>query len=126
MQLGGARKWQGGWRPRWRDGQLDAERQHKWRLDIDHAAWRWRTEAQRVLVDGQMEWGLLGSTRFKTRWLALHLNRFQNASHATRAYECEFDLPGAVSGRYHLQWDRRLRRYSGLQVDWLGGDVDNR
>ena len=144
-------QWQGRWRPRWRDGQLDAERQHKWRLDIDHAAWRWRTEAQRLLVDGRIEWGLLGSTRFKTRWLALHLSRFQTASYATRVYEFEVDLPGSVSirplygsgwrayalvsaavgrwsvsARYRLQWDRRLRRYSGLQVDWLGGDVDKR
>ena len=126
MQLGRARKWQGRWRPHWRDGQRDAKRQHKWRLDIDHAAWRWRTEAQRLLVDGRMEWGLLGSTRFKTRWLALHLSRLQTASHATRVYGFEVDLPGSVSARYHLQWDRRLRRYSGLQVDWLGGDVDNR
>jgi hypothetical protein len=86
--------WQGRWRPRWRDGQLGAERQHKWRLDIDHAAWRWRTEAQRLLVDGRIEWGLLGSTRFETRWLAWHLSRFQTASYATRVYEVEVGPTG--------------------------------
>ena len=67
----------------------------------------------------------------------------------TRIYEYEADLPGTVSirplygsgwrgyaqvscrwqrwtlsGRYRLQWDRRIRRYGGVQFDWAHGEID--
>ena len=95
------------------------------------------------------EWGLLGSVRFKVRWLTLHASRFRTDSWWTRIYEYEVDLPGAVSirplygtgwrgyalvsvtwrgwvlsGRYRMQQDQRIRHYGGVQMDWTGGDVD--
>ena len=143
-------QWQGRHRPRWQDGQLRAERYQKWRLNLDYAAWRWRGDVQRLLGDGRSEWGLLGSARYKARWFSIHLSRFRTASYATRLYEYEIDLPGSVSirplygsgwrgyalvsierwgwsvsARYRLQWDRQRRRYGGVQVDWIGGDIDN-
>lgn len=142
-------QWQGRQSPHWQDGRLRSKSQHKWRLDIDYAAWRWRGEVQRLVDDGRGEWGLLGSARFKLRWLGLHLSRYHTASYATRIYEYEVDLPGAVSirplygagwrgyalasvawrgwrlsGRYRLQLDRQTRRYGGVQMDWSGGDID--
>ena len=93
----------------------------------------------------------MGSGRFKRRWLTLHLSRFRTESYATRIYEYEVDFPGAVSirllygsgwrgyalvavgwrgwvlsGRYQLQRDRQIRRYGGVQVDWVGGEIDKR
>ena len=84
-----------------------------------------------------------------SRWLVLHISRFRTDSYATRIYEYEADLPGTVtirplygsgwrgyaqvscrwqgwtlSGRYRLQWDRRIRRYGGVQLDWAYGAID--
>jgi len=115
------------------------------RLSADRAGWRWRGEIQR----SRGEWGALGSARYRRRWLVLHVSRFRTDSYATRIYEYEADLPGTVSirplygsgwrgyaqvscrwqrwtlsGRYRLQWDRRIRRYGGVQFDWAHGEID--
>ena len=144
-------QWQERWWPRWRDGRLHIENYRKGRLDLDRNAWRWRVEAQRLVGNGQVEWGWLGSARLKVGWLSLHLSGFRTDSYSTRVYEYEVDLPGAVSirplfgsgwrgyllasvnwrgwtvsGRYRLQQRRQIKQYGGVQVDWHGGDIDKR
>ena len=142
-------QWQRRLRPRWADEQLVQERSHKWRLDLDRGAWRWHGELVRWHRAARAEWGLLGSVRYKTRWLTLHVSRFHTDSYWTRIYEYEVDLPGAVSirplygtgwrgyalvaftyggwrlsSRYRIQRDQRLRHYGGVQIDWSRGYVD--
>ena len=114
---------------------------------MERGAWRGRGEWVRWHRAERAEWGLLGSVRFKTRWLTLHVSRFRTDSYWTRIYEYEVDLPGAVSirplygtgwrgyalvavayrgwrlsSRYRIQHDQRLRHYGGVQVDWTRGD----
>jgi hypothetical protein len=144
-------QWQRRLRPRWADERLVQERSHKWRLDLERGAWRWRGEWVRWQRAARAEWGLLGSVRFKTRWLTLHVSRFRTDSWWTRIYEYEVDLPGAVSirplygtgwrgyvlveiayrgwrlsSRYRIQRDQRLRHYGGVQIDWTRGRIDKR
>ena len=91
----------------------------------------------------------LGSARYRRRWLALHVSRVHTDSYATWIYKYEIDLPGTVSirllygsgwrgyaqvsyrwqrwtlnGRYRLQWNWRILRYGGVQIDWTRGDID--
>ena len=120
-------------------------------MDLDRGAWRWRGELVRWHRAARAEWGLLGSVRFKTRWLTLHASRFRTGSNWTRIYEHEADLPGAVSirplygtgwrgyalvavsysgwrlsSRYRIQRDQQLRHNGGVQIDWSRGCVDRR
>ena len=142
-------QWQRRLRPHWADERLVQERSHKWRLDLEWGDWRWRGELVRWHRAARAEWGLLGSVRFKTRWLTLHVSRFRTDSWWTRIYEYEVDLPGAVSirplygtgwrgyalveiayrgwrlsSRYRIQRDQRLRHYGGVQIDWTRGHID--
>ena len=140
-------QWQRRLRPHWADERLHGERSHKWRVDVERGAGRWRGEVVRWHRAARGEWGLLSSARFKVRWLTLHVSRFRTDSYASRIYEYEYDLPGAVSirplygtgwrgygmvavtwrgwvlsGRYRVQRDERIRHYGGVQVDWTRGD----
>ena len=101
------------------DERLGQDRSHKWRLDLrEQGRWRWRGELVRWHRAGRAAWGLLGSVRFKVRWLTLHASRFRTDSWWTRIYEYEVDLPGAVSIRplYGTGW----RGYALVSVAWRG------
>jgi hypothetical protein len=118
--------WQGRSRPRWSAGRLWQDRTRRGRLDIERGIWVIQGQSLRLWkAGGGDEWG--GVLALRGRWqqpwghFVLHGSLFAVDSYASRLYEYEYDLPGAVSIRplYGDGWRLYMliaRRWRGIEI----------
>lgn len=135
-------------RPAWVDGQVRAEYRMRGYVDIERGKWAVQSQLARWQRGGApVEWGRALSLRWRVQQRAwrgvMHASTFLSDSFASRLYEYEYDVPGAVTirplygrgervyalvgrrwggvhifVRYRLQRDVRWRHYGGALVEW--------
>jgi len=118
--------WQGRSRPRWSAERLWLDRTRRGRLDIERGVWAIQGQGLYLRTgEGRGEWGR--SLALRGRWqrpwghFVLHGSGFAVVSYASRLYEYEYDLPGAVSIR--PLYGRGGRFYMLVVVRWRGAEV---
>ncbi len=118
--------WQERSRPRWQLERLWQDRTRRGRFDVERG--RWSLQGQQLRLwrsGGGREWGraLTLRGRWQQPWgrLVAHGSLFATDSHASRLYEYEYDLPGAVSIR--PLYGRGWRCYVLATLRWRAGEM---